>query len=109
MNTRFNPTPCGNLHLGHVVVCLVNEYQAHQLNHGKFIVRFDDNQEWWRMKLSQNGLDTYRDNMTRDIEWLEIPVDAWTCQYEMRDEKDYWIHQLSAEYGELPMRSLRSA
>jgi len=41
VNTRFNPTVNGDLHLGHLYLCLVNEHEAHSRG-GKFGIRFDD-------------------------------------------------------------------
>ena len=41
INTRFNPTVNGDLHLGHLYLCLVNAWEAHSTG-GKFSVRFDD-------------------------------------------------------------------
>lgn len=49
LNTRFNPTSNGNLHLGHIYVALVN-YTVAKQSGGTFTLRFDDNQEIWNIR-----------------------------------------------------------
>lgn len=46
ITTRFNPTPTGKLHVGHLYMALVNAVEAH-LDGGTFIVRIDDTQDYW--------------------------------------------------------------
>lgn len=65
-NVRFNPTPNGDLHIGHIYVAMVNWTLAKRTG-GKFVLRFDDNQEIWSYR------QTIEDNMntcTRIIEDL---------------------------------------
>ena len=50
MNTRFNPTANGRLYLGHLYIILLNK-QAVEDNGGKFICRFDDDQDYWIERL----------------------------------------------------------
>lgn len=110
MNTRFNPTICGGglhsgeLHLGHLVMALINEYQAHEVNGGKFIVRFDDTQEWWRMRTSVGEDERLKRDILEDLEWAGIKVDKWESQYEMREQVSFWKEQ----FGPLPVRDLRN-
>ena len=78
-NTRFNPTCDGNLHLGHAYLALVNEYEAHRAG-GKFIVRFDDDQEYWRWKIGPVETEAIKQGMMEDLYWLGIKADAWVSQ-----------------------------
>lgn len=103
-NTRFNPTPSGNLHLGHVYLCLVNEYEAHS-HGGKFYVRFDDTQRSWvHLRSDPATLSTYSANMRGDLEWLGIEVDEYILQSDIRGK----VHSdLARIYGlRLPEESL---
>lgn len=110
MNTRFNPTICGGglhsgeLHLGHLVMALINEYQAHEVNNGKFIVRFDDTQEWWRMRTTPEEDCRLKKDILEDLEWAGVKVDKWESQYEMREQVAYYKN----EFGPLPVRDLRN-
>jgi glutamyl/glutaminyl-tRNA synthetase len=56
---------------------LVNEYEAHR-NGGKFIVRFDDNQELWSVRQTAKEQQDIIDEMVDDIEWLGIGADSFT-------------------------------
>jgi glutamyl/glutaminyl-tRNA synthetase len=74
MNCRFNPTVDGNLHLGHIYVAAVNEYEAHHSG-GQFIIRFDDNQKIWKLRQERREMLTIEKNMIEDFEWLGIKFD----------------------------------
>jgi len=54
-NTRFNPTVSGELHLGHLYIALVNAHEAHSSG-GKFILRIDDSQDDWTMRLGKKRI-----------------------------------------------------
>lgn len=84
-NTRFNPTTDGRLHLGHVYNMLVNEYEAHK-DGGRFAVRFDDNQEVWKIRISPQQTQEIIDEMVEDIEWLGIEVDSFTRNSFLEDD-----------------------
>ena len=100
-NTRFNPTCNGPLHLGHIYMILVNEYEAHRSS-GKFIMRFDDNQPYWINRIGHKAMTQYTEEMRRDLDWLEIPVDEWTYQSKLQAETDHEI--LWRNKGPLPVR-----
>jgi hypothetical protein len=57
--TRFNPTLNGYLHLGHVMMCLVNRAEATE-HGGKFLVRFDDDQRYWQWLHTPSEIASYR-------------------------------------------------
>ena len=80
-NTRFNPTNNGPLHIGHLYTALVNEYEAHRTG-GRFIVRLEDNQEYWCWQLG-NTAKAYSMEMRQDLEWFGLKVDEWTEQSTM--------------------------
>jgi glutamyl/glutaminyl-tRNA synthetase len=83
--TRFNPTTNGFLHVGHICTALVNQYEARSSG-GKFILRFDDNQEIWRMRQSRDSISEVKDSILEDLEWLGICPDLVTSQMEMRGD-----------------------
>lgn len=81
-NTRFNPTTNGMLHLGHIYMVLVNQVEA-QKNGGKFILRFDDNQRYWRDKMGEQKTKWICASILEDLEWLEIRPDEVIYQSEI--------------------------
>lgn len=99
-NTRFNPTTNGLLHVGHLYMLKVNEALAH-LNGGRFIVRFDDNQRFYRMTLRTQELVRIREEMREDIEWAGAQVDAWESQLELEHATYSMLTTLN--HGDLPM------
>jgi len=85
-NTRFNPTPTGDLHLGHVYLCLVNLYEA-RANHAQFHVRFDDTQlQWAYVESDQATLQYYARRNLEDLDWLGITVDKVWYQSDFQEE-----------------------
>jgi glutamyl/glutaminyl-tRNA synthetase len=82
-NTRFVPTVNGPLHVGHAYTCLVNEYEAHTSG-GKFIVRFEDNQTEWMLKV-HNAPEIIQ-GMMEDLAWLGIEIDEYLIQSEMEQQ-----------------------
>ena len=78
VNTRFNPTVNGLLHVGHLLHIMVNAYEA-QSTGGRFVVRFDDNQAYWNNLLGVDQVDIYREKMKRDIE-VFVKVDEFSSQ-----------------------------
>lgn len=99
-NTRFNPTTNGPLHVGHLYMIRVNEAMAH-LHGGRFSVRFDDNQKYYRSMRPAAELAQIRDEMRTDIMWAGVRVDAWSSQLELTET----TRQLLMEFngGDLPM------
>ena len=85
--TRFNPSVNGPLHVGHIYLCLVNEYEAHASD-GKFFVRFEDDQPEYLWKYSPQEIGNLADSMKRDLDWLGINVDEYLYQTEMREEME---------------------
>lgn len=77
-NTRFNPTVNGYLHIGHLLIALVNEHEAHASG-GKFTVRLDDNQPDWLSHLGYEKVNHYSQAIKEDLEPF-VEVDAWTSQ-----------------------------
>ena len=71
-NTRFNPTPSGAMHLGHVYLCLVNRHEAESRG-AKFKVRFDDtHREWAQFKTGPEKLAENAKRFLDDMAWLGI-------------------------------------
>ena len=81
-NTRFNPTANGQLHLGHLYVVLVNERVAHESG-GQFSVRFEDNQIDTLYTVPPVMTQNYCELQKKALEWLGIPVEAYSRQSEM--------------------------
>src|SRR4030043_463626 len=84
--TRFNPTTNGTLHIGHLYLVLVNEYEAHKDPSGKFIVRFDDNQYFWRDKIGPAKTIEIIQSMIDDLEWIGVNVDEYISQQKIEDQ-----------------------
>jgi glutamyl/glutaminyl-tRNA synthetase len=108
INTRFNPTTNGNLHVAHLYMCLVNEAEAHSTG-GKFWVRFDDNQP------ELNATDSMREEnpnpgyteqikakMKDDLEWFGLNVDRWASQEELEPRVKQFMNRLNG--GPLTVR-----
>lgn len=106
MNTRFNPTVSSDLHVGHIMMALINEYQAKK-NGGKFIVRLDDNQEWWNLKLSRGEIVDLGSSMLTDLHWMGIEFDKWTLQSAQEDDVKIQLNKLIGS-GPFPVRDLRN-
>lgn len=82
-NTRFNPTPTGDLHMGHVYLCLVNQYEAHQRG-AQFLVRIDDTQQYWsRWMLSWEKMRHYAERTLEDLAWMGLAPDGVVYQSEI--------------------------
>ena len=74
INTRMNPTTDGDLHLGHVYVAALNHYIARETG-GKFILRFDDDQEIWDMRLGESLQNSTAQRQLEDLEWMRMKPD----------------------------------
>ena len=94
-NTRFNPTPTGDMHIGHVYLCLVNCYEA-MSNGGQFFVRFDDTQLYWQYRIGQHEMVRYAHRTLEDLEWLCIPMDGYRLQSQIQEEA---YSELERMYG----------
>ena len=88
-NTRFNPTINGPLHLGHLYMILVNEFEAHNSG-GEFSIRFDDTQSHWCEKINWQERQHLCEEIKEDLEWLGIKVKYYISQSSM----DYDVKRL---------------
>jgi glutamyl/glutaminyl-tRNA synthetase len=96
VNTRFNPTANGYLHLGHLMIVMLNKSAAADTG-GKFIVRFDDDQMGWKEKLGTNAINDFCENMKEDLEWLNIKPDVYSYESKQRERN----HQVIAKLDKL--------
>ena len=87
MNTRFNPTTNGTGHLGHAYIAILN-YHAAKSSGGEFIVRFDDDQEWWVERLGRAKMAEYAEAWNEDLEWLGIVPNRYTSEAEERGSNE---------------------
>ena len=92
MNTRFNQTVNGPLHVGHLYLILLNYYTAKD-NGGRFIVRFDDDQLYWSSRFTGVEILAFVDGMKEDIEWAGIVPDLYTSEHEERAANEDFIQQ----------------
>lgn len=99
-NTRISPTTNGYTHVGHLLTALVNEYEAHSSG-GKFIVRFDDEQEIWGLRQGEILTNKYKENTKQVFDKLGINVDNYRSDSEM--PIDEYMLELGADRL-LPMR-----
>ena len=80
-NTRFNPTPTGSLHCGHLYMALVNANEAH-CSKGNFVVRIDDTQPQWKYRTSKETVDKLCIEYHEQLSDFMI-IDKWERQSEM--------------------------
>jgi len=86
MNTRFNPTANGRLHLGHLYLVLLNR-QAAEDNGGQFICRFDDVQDYWVDRLGHQQLQRNCELIMEDLEWMKIRTTySWQSRESEKNE-----------------------
>lgn len=102
-NTVFNPTTNGELHIGHLYMILVNEYEAHK-GGGKFVVRYDDNQFKWHA-VEQTNKD-HKAIIEDQMDWLGIKVDEYTSQLETEIEVDKMLYYLNK--GSLQVQEMKT-
>lgn len=79
VNTRFNPTTNGPLHLGSAYMALVNAHLAHASG-GRFLVRFDDCGEVVLAQVGATRAAHIAAGMLADLHWLGIEPDGVTWQ-----------------------------
>jgi glutamyl/glutaminyl-tRNA synthetase len=103
MNTVFNPTTNGELHLGHLYMILVNECEAHRSG-GKFIIRFDDNQFKWNVVEHVNF--SFRPIIVNSMIWLDIKVDKYTSQLETEVDVDKMLYYMNK--GPIPVVEMKT-
>jgi len=99
MNTRFNPTANGYLHLGHLYLALVNQHVAKRTG-GKFIVQIDDNQDHWRQMYGQTKINHFVSELKRDLEWAGLePSEYVIASEEEETNKEYCLNLACLEMG----------
>jgi len=84
INTRFNPSANGGLHLGHVYIALINEALARNSG-GGFFVRWDDNNPPYKI-WGRERLDAVCAAQREELEWLGFRADAWIQQSRIEEE-----------------------
>jgi glutamyl/glutaminyl-tRNA synthetase len=114
-NTRLNPTISGSqLHCGHLYLALVNVSEAHRSG-GKFIVRIDDTQEYWKHNLGQKLIDQFNDIFHEQL-CRFMDIDKWERQSSLPKAeeiiaehylpafvpKERWLHDQVAEWIQDP-------
>lgn len=102
VNTRFNPTVNGPLHLGHAYMMLVNEFEAHSRG-GKFLVRWDDNQDAWRDAFTDEAIVELEGRMIEDINWLGINVDSYSSQVRQEEYTYKMIEKFNKGRLDVPL------
>lgn len=107
INTRFCPTPSGELHIGHYLTALVNEYEAHSTG-GKFVLCFDDDQEDWDLRQTREEIEDIKGKTIRTLAALGLSIDKVTSNSEMASEIKRYYAALGAD-SLLPMKSLLRA
>ena len=101
MNTRFNPTVCGPLHIGHLYLILINEFHAHSTG-GKFLIRADDNQIPWLDSVGAAKMAEYFEGVKADMDWMGIKVDGYTSQAELSQGARFQNRMRELGFGKMP-------
>lgn len=96
ITTRFNPTPNGNLHIGHLYILLLNEQAAHQSNGGIFTLRFEDTQPEWIEACGEKQKE-YAEEISESIDRLGIPVDMTV--YQSDPDVQYCVNIYAKRYN----------
>ena len=91
MNTRFNPTANGRLHLGHLYLALLNHHAARKAG-GRFIVRFDDDQPYWLKRLGPHVVTGYCSMIRDDLEWAGLIADRYSYESVERSANEGFLH-----------------
>lgn len=102
LNTRISPTPNGELHIGHYLTALVNEYEAHSSG-GQFILSFDDNQEIWNLRQTSSETSRIERETVRTLTKLGLEFDKITSDLSLLPEINRYKEALGAS-ALLPMR-----
>ncbi len=107
-NTRFNPTPNGNLHLGHLYLILLNYHTAKE-NNGKFIVRFDD-EEGLVETLGIDKINRFCEEIKEDLSWMGIEPDLYSYESKEKEENERYLKQINIDVEELkkPLKDLKN-
>lgn len=84
LNTRFAPSPTGNLHLGGARTALFN-WLAAQSSGGDFILRIDDTD-------AQRSQEKYVDEIKSGLEWLGL---TWVSEYRQSERIDLYRQKMA--------------
>ncbi len=84
LNTRFAPSPTGNLHLGGARTALFN-WLAAQSSGGDFILRIDDTDV-------QRSQEKYVDEIKSGLEWLGL---TWASEYRQSERIDLYRQKMA--------------
>ncbi len=93
MNTRFNPTANGRLHLGHLYLVLLNYHAARQCG-GRFIVRFDDDQPYWVDALGRQRMGEFCEAIKEDLGWMGLTPDLYSYESRERAANEEFVRGL---------------
>ena len=107
MNTRFNPTVNGELHLGHLCLILLNVQVAKE-NGGQFICRFDDiqNEYLGDHKLSNENLQSQCERIMEELDWLKIKT-TYSFASKEQEKNEQLIKPLGGLVKTLPLVGAR--
>lgn len=94
-NVRMNPTLNGNIHLGHVYVALVNWEEA-QKSGGRFILRYDDSQEIWDLRMTPDEQTTIGRQVLKDLRMFGIEPDEVFSQRAREADVERIIQELNS-------------
>jgi glutamyl/glutaminyl-tRNA synthetase len=79
----------------------VNAYEAHASG-GKFIMRFDNDQPQWNIRLGPEAVADFEDAWIDDLEWLGVEWDE--CIYQKDWEEIVQMRLMYLNKGPLPVR-----
>jgi glutamyl/glutaminyl-tRNA synthetase len=86
-------------------MALVNRSEA-TAHGGKFLVRFDDDQRYWRWLHTEGELSDFRCEMVADLEWLGIQVDGYSSQEDLLPQVESWIDEVGWPVRDQPMAGI---
>ena len=93
MNTRFNPTTSGDLHLGHIYMAKLNQVMAYETG-GKFVLRFDDNSRHiMRDHGGPESMALIAQRQSDDLLWMGIHPSKVVYQSEEEEEVKQFLAQ----------------
>lgn len=93
MNTRFNPTANGPLHIGHVYMALVNETKAHDSG-GEFTLRIDDNQRrYYEVVGGVQRMRELGEAQHKDLEWMGLQIDHVNYQSDREEDAKHFLER----------------
>jgi glutamyl/glutaminyl-tRNA synthetase len=94
INTRFEPTINGHMHIGHYATILCNEQLAHGTDGGKFSLRFDDVQGQNRLKFGDRQIRDWCTDWLLDLAWLQVGYDEVYFEHQFTKVLDRLLVEL---------------